>query len=184
MNKHVTFTINQSFDKLTNDSFLVALYLEVQQLLSKRGVLFLPWQLDHLQRLDLRGRDLRNLLQFGDLVSMGDGRLLQLHYLLPVRLRDFFGYWVCVIQWRNISISRTIKSLMLFLLNYARILAVYHDFDKREGIRIWLLTWPNVKNHAEITWQKDWLVKVLCKLIHPMCTCWCDFSVFSYYCAE
>lgn len=105
---------------------------------------------------------------------MGDGRLLQLHYLLPVRLRDFFGYWVCVIQWRNISISRTIKSLMLFILNYARILAVYHDFDKREGIRIRLLTWPNVRNHAEITWQKDWLVKVLCKLIHPMCTCWCD----------
>lgn len=92
MNKHVTFTINQSFDKLTNDSFLVALYLEVQQLLSKRGVLFLPGQLDHLQRLDLRGRDLRDLLQFGDLVSMGDGRLLQLHYLLPVSLRDFFGY--------------------------------------------------------------------------------------------
>lgn len=92
MNKHVTFTINQSFDKLTNDSFLVALYLEVQQLLSKRGVLFLPGQLDHLQRLDLRGRNLRDLLQFGDLISMGDGRLLQLHDLLPVRLRDFFGY--------------------------------------------------------------------------------------------
>lgn len=84
--------MNQSSDILTNNSFLITLYLEVQQLLSERGVLFLPRQLDHLQRLDLRGRNLRDLLQFGDLVSMGDGRLLQLHYLLPVRLRDFFGY--------------------------------------------------------------------------------------------